>query len=170
MKLAMMLSTSSNYALRSSRHALQRHHMPHEMMQAVQWQEWGPQDFRALCSRWQRNSTSRMLGGATENLADCRMTLIDLMAGEYVYIRSLGQSGFDGFSCDVFEEPEVSVASFASITSPSQSRSLLEGNTTAVGTTSQAALLSSGITFSIRDSAGMLHRPQLGPFSRPEHL
>lgn len=100
------------------------------------------------------------MGEPTNLFVDCRMTLMDLMAGEYVYIRSLGQSGFDSFSCNVYEEPEVSVASFASITSSSQSRSLLESNTTAVDTTSQAALLSSGITFSIRDSAGVLHWPQ----------
>lgn len=92
----------------------------------------------------------------TERFVACRIALLDLMAGEYVYIRSLGQSGFDAFSCDVFEEPEVSVASFSSLMSSPQSlgRSILESNSTGVNTTSQAALLSSGVTVSVRDTAG----------------
>ncbi|KAK9842981.1 hypothetical protein WJX74_005274 [Apatococcus lobatus] len=83
------------------------------------------------------------------------MSLVDLMAGEYVYIRSLGQSGFDSFGCDVYEQPEVSVASFSSLMSSPQSlgRTLLESNNTAVGATSQDALLTSGMTFSVRDTA-----------------
>ncbi len=80
------------------------------------------------------------------------MAMLDLMAGVYIYTRAIGQTGFDGFTCDVLEQPEVSVTTFSSlIASPmSYNRALLEVNSSA----SQDVLLSSGILFSVRDTAG----------------
>ena len=79
--------------------------------------------------------------------------MIDLMAGLYIYTRAIGQSGFDGFSCDVLEQPDVSVSAFSSLIASTQSysRSLLESNSSS----SNDVVISTGITFSVRDTAGM---------------